>query len=250
MERRGHSPARRVVRLGGERGQTSLMLIPAVAALLFVALLVTIMLGDGVGKRTNTRTAADAASLAAAEEWRNGVDQLFQQLLGHPGDAVGLVNQLLSLDVEGFQQAEARQAADRLASANGAEVVAFSVRHTSRGLEYHVRTRSTGTVKNTDTKPEGDAVALVDFRNGLCFRSAGIGLYVNGRCLGELPLPPAVTSTTTVPAASPTTTEPKKPPPSHTTTPSPTTSVIVSQPPPTFPPDGMGDLRWRVRLVE
>lgn len=230
----------------GERGQSSMMLVPAVAGLLFIALLVTVMLGDGVGKRTDTRTAADAAALAAAQEWRDGVDDLVQRALDNPGLSLGLVKQLLDLDVESFHQVEARDAATELADSNGAELVAFSSRLTSRGLEYHVQTRSKKAVAKTDTKPEGEAVALVEFREGLCFRGGRIGLLVRGACLDELPLPPRQSTTTTISPTSSTTTSSTSP----TTSPSPTTTVIVNQPEPTFPPDGMGGLRWRVRLVE
>ncbi|WP_426562836.1 hypothetical protein ACPPVT_18475 [Angustibacter sp. McL0619] len=218
----------------GDDGQTSLLLIPAVAGLLAAVLLVITMLGDGVQKRTQTRTSADAAALAAAEAWREAVDDLYEQALeGSFPARVRLLHALLDGDPTDLDGGAARSQAERFASSNGAELTGFDVRVGPRGVEYLATTRSLTDVHDTQTKPEARAVARAEPRSGLCADGGRLGIVVGGHCLtgsGAFPTPEAT------PTSTPTGT------PSGTATPTPTPT-----PTPTL---DLEPLRWRVGLVE
>lgn len=185
-----------------ERGQASIVLILAVPALLFVALVIISVAGDGVVKRTETSTAADAAALGAAEEWRTYVARIVERADGADVDvALDRLRPLLTTDVALLNQGPVAARARELAAANGAQVTRLNVHRTARGLEFSVDTRNIDTVAHTATRAEADASAVVDLTGGACWVGSRLGLEYDGHCLAwadledalapEPPPPPA-----------------------------------------------------------
>lgn len=208
-----------------QRGQASMVLVLAVPALLVIALILITVLGDAVGKRTQTSTAADAAALAAAEEWRSYVEREIDQadnLL--PAAALDRLRALLTTDAVLLDQGAVASRARELAAGNHAEVTSLSVRRTARGLEFAVATRNLDAVNQSTTKAEASATAVVELTAGACWRGPLLGLVYQRHCLDwaglkdELvPEPPKATG-----GPSPT------PTPSPSPTPSPTPKVALT----------------------
>jgi len=195
-----------------------MVLVLAVPALLVIALILVSVLGDAVMKRTETSTAADAAALAAAEEWRSYVaDELgaADDLL--PAEALDRLRVLLTTDAALLDRGRVASRARELAAGNDATVTSLTVRRTVRGLEFAVSTRNVDVVNESSARAEAQATAAVELTAGACWRGAVLGLVYEGRCLDweglsdELvPAPPRE------PAPEP---DPDEPTPSPTPTP-------------------------------
>lgn len=237
---------RRFVCVGpaADEGQASITLIPLVAGLVAFSLVFLLPLGDATNSRTQTRTAADAAALAAAEAWKADVVTAFERATNAPGEgnAYGLLRQLLRSPVSEYGRGSA-DAARRFAARNDGTVLALEPRPTAGGLEYRVRTQSQQQVEETTQFTYGEASARVELRGGLCFVGGGtaLGLVLNGRCSSVLPDPPL-------------------PPPPPPPPPPPLPGEPLPEPPeppeieppslPVGPPDGLGRLVIQVRLVD
>ena len=103
----------------GERGSLHVLTIPTAIAFLTIAVLVIAMYGSATDDRRSTGTAADAAALAAAQEWDDHLGLLSGLHLG----ALDLVSFWGVLDVPpvtGDVRAEMREAAEEYAERNGA----------------------------------------------------------------------------------------------------------------------------------
>lgn len=206
-----------------QRGQASMVLVLAVPALLVIALILITVLGDAVGKRTQTSTAADAAALAAAEEWRSYVaDELDRADNLLPTAALDRLRGLLTTDAVLLDQGAVASRARELAAGNNAEVTSLSVRRTARGLEFAVGTRNLDAVNESTTRAEASATAVVELTAGACWRGPFLGLVYQGHCLDwaglkdELvPEPPKETA-------------PPEPTPGPTPSPSPTPTPKVA----------------------
>lgn len=187
-----------------------MVLILAVPALLFVALVIIGVAGDGVMKRTETSTAADAAALGAAEEWRTYVNQVFIRANGASlGDALAWLKPILTTDAAQLDQSAVGARARQLAADNGSEVTSLNIRRTARGLEFTVSTRNLDAVTRTTTKARAEATAVVELTAGACWKGARLGVRRAGDCLAWLDLSDALTPT---------------PPPDDEPTPSPSPS--------------------------
>lgn len=168
-----------------ERGMASTVLILAVPALVAVALLLIAMFGDAVTKRTQTSTAADAAALAAAEQWRSYVDDLLDGAGGLPPDrTLDRLRPLLTTNATALDAGTVQHRARQLAAANDAELLSLNVRLTGRGLEFAVRTRSLQPAHQTSTRLESTATAEVEVRGGVCFRGSRLGIVQPYGCAG------------------------------------------------------------------
>lgn len=224
-------------RLGGDdEGQASLMLIPIVVGLVALSITFLLPLGDAVDGRTQTRTAADAAALAAAEAWKADLILAFDGAVEAPGEgqAYGLLQQLLRIPLAEFgrdTEAQARLFADR----NKSTVLSVAARPSVVGMEYRVRTRSRQLVEETAQYTYAEATARVELRSGLCFLGDGtrLGLVVRGVCASTLPALPV----------------PALPAPVEGLPPLEVPEVELPALP-VGPPEGLGRLVVRVRLVE
>lgn len=177
-----------------ERGQMSMVLVLAVPALLVVALIIITVVGDGMVKRTETSTAADAAALAAAEEWRTYVGQAIVAADGQdPDDAIDRLRALLTTDAALLDSSGIGSRARELAAANNAKVTSLSIRRAGAGIEFAVETRNLDTVNETSIRPTSRATAVVELTGGACWRGARLGLVYHGDCLGWSDLKDALT---------------------------------------------------------
>lgn len=169
----------------GERGMASTVLIIAIPALVAVALLFVTMLSDGLSRRTRTSTAADAASLAAAEQWRSYVDDVLNGADGlAPDRTLDRLQPLLTADAATLDASRIQRRARDLAGANDATLLSLSTRLTGRGVEFSVRTRSLRPANDTAIRLESSATAVVEVSGGVCFRGSRLGLLLGGSCTG------------------------------------------------------------------
>lgn len=232
-----------------DRGQSSVVIVGAVAVIAAAVFALIPALGGGVQKEQRTRTAADAAALAAAESYRDAAADLF------PSSIVGNDLRLAALKQAGRTSATAlvggaRSEAARLASANDARLSSLRISPLPGGIRFTATTRANETTGSH--RAESTSTAQISLGDGpLCFAgSAGaLGIRINGACVslvdfepGDLPDEPG--------------SEPTPSPSTTTTAPEPTTSA-------TEPPDLEGtslvkvldrlfggQLPWNVRLTD
>jgi hypothetical protein len=156
-----------------ERGQALPALALIVAGLVAFTVFVMVPLGSANDRRAQTRTAADAASLAAvdsaAESIRGIGSLLLPGLGGPPGSGNGLLDLLDGLEAEG------QAAALEYAARNDAELVDFRMTVSLAGarpvIEAYAATRSDRQIESTDSYAHAEATARTDVLGGLC----GIG---------------------------------------------------------------------------
>jgi hypothetical protein len=226
------TPKPRVIRLRcrpSDRGQGSLLLVVAIPALVVGAMLLISMVGDGVQKRTETRTAADAAALGAATSWQKDVDSRFAAVIGSGPISLDAAAAFLLSDVTLFGDPES--AARSYAARNGADLTSWSVRLDGDRLTFAAATRDQDAVNKTSRHMEADATASVRLRGGLCFSGRHLGLRLGGGCVATLPTVADVTTTVTVTPTPTTTTTPPPGPDPTTTTPTPTPTVTTTTSP-------------------
>lgn len=163
----------------GERG--SILPYMALTAMLLtaLALVIMVMLGDGVDKKRQAATAADAAALAAVGAWADALEEnylsaqkatTFEQFWLHWG-------QPSTLGASGRMQADARQ----FAAANDTTLTGLS----TDALRTAVRARVRGTeaAERTSTRLTGQAAAEVVFQSsGPCVQGGRRGWLENGVC--------------------------------------------------------------------
>lgn len=166
-----------------ERGSMHVLTIPVAVAMLTAAVLVITMLGSATNDRRQAGTAADAAALAAAQEWNEHLGLLHGLHLGIPGPEGfwGIAEQaLLGEDLEEEMNEAARAYAER----NGAELVEDVAVDPER-LEVTARVRHDESVPGTEIRSEATATAGITLRGGLCVGDDGLGWLIDGLCLTE-----------------------------------------------------------------
>src|SRR5690606_27062830 len=129
---------RRETRAERERGSMHVMTIPVAVGLLTVAVLVVSMLGTATSDRRQAGAAADAAALAATQEWNEhlGLLHALHLTVSEPGAFWGLAEEaLLTPSLE----REMREAARAYAEDNGAELAALDI--DTQRLRVTVRVR-------------------------------------------------------------------------------------------------------------
>jgi hypothetical protein len=165
-----------------ERGSMHVMAIPVAVGMVTVAVLVVTMLGSATDGRREAGTAADAAALAATQEWDEHLGLLHGLHLGvsEPEEFWGLAEEALLS--QGLQE-EMYEAAEAYAEGNGAELVGFDV--DPERLQVTVRVEHDEAVPGTAIRPEASATAGITLRGGLCVDGDGLGWLIDGLCLTE-----------------------------------------------------------------
>jgi hypothetical protein len=158
------------------------MTIPIAVGMVTVAVLVVTMLGSATDDRREAGTAADAAALAATQEWDEHLGLLHGLHLGvsEPEEFWGLAEEALLS--QGLQQ-EMYEAAEAYAENNGAELVGFHV--DPERLLVTARVEHDEAVPGTAIRPEASATAGITLRGGLCVDGDGLGWLIDGLCLTE-----------------------------------------------------------------
>jgi hypothetical protein len=159
------------------------MTIPIAVGMLTAAVLVVTMLGSATNDRRQAGTAADAAALAAAQEWNEHLGLLHGLHLGisEPEGFWGITEQaLLGPDL----REEMNEAARAYAERNGAELVGDIAVDPER-LRVIARVRHDDSVPGTEIRSEATATAGITLRGGLCLGSEGLGWLIDGLCRTE-----------------------------------------------------------------
>jgi hypothetical protein len=205
-----------------DRGSVSLFLVPATVALLFVTFLAIAVIGSATNDRRESTTAADAAALAAAQEWQDSLKDYFDLHAGasEHGAFWGLAGTRLQ-DVTSSSAMQASAAS--FAARNDAELVDFAVDFAT--AQVFVRVRNNDTVPQSSKRVESTATAGLEFRSGLCRSGVRLGYLIAGACR-------------TVPDVLPTPTPTPSPSPGQT--PPPVTPEPI---PPFSAPSGLGGFR-------
>lgn len=166
----------------GERGSMHVMTIPIAVGMVTVAVLVVTMLGSATDDRREAGTAADAAALAATQEWDERLGLLHGLHLGvsEPEEFWGLAEEALLS--QGLRE-EMYEAAEAYAERNGAELVGFDV--DPERLLVTVRVEHDEAVPGTTIRPEASATAGITLSGGLCVDGDGLGWLIDGLCLTE-----------------------------------------------------------------
>ncbi|MFI2488953.1 pilus assembly protein TadG-related protein [Promicromonospora kroppenstedtii] len=166
-----------------ERGSMHVMTIPVAVGMLSAAVLVIVMFGSATNDRREAGTAADAAALAAAQEWDDRLGLLpALHLLGGERSAFWelLEESLLGPGTEEEMYEAARQYAER----NGAELVGLDVDVARLRVTAEVRHHEV--VPGTGLSSEARATAGIRLSGGLCL-DGGLGWMIDGECVTEAP---------------------------------------------------------------
>lgn len=166
-----------------ERGSMHVMTIPVAVGMLTAAVLVITMVGSATNDRREAGTAADAAALAATQEWDEHLGLLHGLHLGvsEPEAFWELAEEaLLGPELE----EEMREAAEAYAENNGAELVGPPHIDPAR-LTVTVEVRHMDAVPGTDLRSTASATAGITLRGGLCVGDDGLGWLIDGLCLTE-----------------------------------------------------------------
>lgn len=217
------------VRAGDDEGSTLVALPVLVVCLVSLALAVLVPWGDAAASRTTSRTAADAAALAAAHAWDDGLHPLWAPVAS--GDRTAATH-LLALPPHSHALAGVRAAAQQYADANGEDLVSLTVvARPSSAIGFRATTRSRHAVTGTAERTEATSTAEVRLESGLCLAGGNFGLRTATGCLTTLPEPPA-------------------PPAPPAADPAAVPAVAVPAPPPGLGDLHLGPLRSTVRLAE
>ncbi|GAA1849926.1 pilus assembly protein TadG-related protein [Myceligenerans crystallogenes] len=167
-----------------ERGSLHVLTIPVTVAFVSVAVLVIAMVGTATNDRRQSGAAADAAALAAAQEWDDQLHVLTSLHLG-AGDAAGFWG-LLDAPLAPFDaEDEMRAAAQEYAEANGAELTGLDI--DPETLEVTATVRHDEVVPDTGVHAEASATARIRLAGGLCVESGSLGWLLEDGCVIEPP---------------------------------------------------------------
>lgn len=162
-----------------ERGSMHVLTIPITVGLLSVAVLVIVMVGSATNDRRVAGTAADAAALAATQEWDQHLGLLHGLHLGvsEPEAFWDLAEEALA----GPElKEEMYEAAEVFAERNGAELEHLDV--DTEHLRVTARVRHDQTVPGTTVRSTASATAGITLRGGLCVGGGGLGWLIDGLC--------------------------------------------------------------------
>ncbi|GAA4704775.1 putative Flp pilus-assembly TadE/G-like [Promicromonospora umidemergens] len=165
-----------------ERGSMHVMTIPIAVGLLSAAVLVIAMVGSATNDRREAGTAADAAALAATQEWDRNLGLLHGLHLGvsEPEGFWGLAEgAVLGLELED----DMREAARTFAERNGAELVGFYP--DPENLRVTVEVEHDELIPGTEVRSTASATASITLRGGLCVGEDGLGWLIDGLCATE-----------------------------------------------------------------
>jgi Putative Flp pilus-assembly TadE/G-like len=221
----------------GEQGQALPALVLVVVALLAFTVFVIVPLGSASDRRAESRTAADAAALAAvdsAAESIRGIGAVLPPGLGgSPGGADALRRTLDRLEPEGYAVA-----AD-YAGRNDGDLRDFRMTIFLAGgrpvIEAFAAIRSDEQIEATDRYAQAKATARVDVLGGLCAAGGAWGLELDDgscRAIDDLLAPLPTPTPTPTPTPSPTSTGTRSPSATPSPSPTPTPSELPRPRPP------------------
>jgi hypothetical protein len=158
------------------------MTIPITVGLLSAAVLVIATVGTATNDRREAGTAADAAALAATQEWDQHLGVLHGLHLGvsEPAAFWELAEAaLLGPTLED----EMLEAAEAFAERNGAELVDLDI--DTANLRVTAEVKHDETVPGTEVRPTASATAGIRLNGGLCVGDDGLGWLIDGLCATE-----------------------------------------------------------------
>ncbi|MGI5189390.1 pilus assembly protein TadG-related protein [Promicromonospora sp. CA-289599] len=160
------------------------MTIPITVGMLSAAVLVITMVGSATSDRREVGTAADAAALAAAQEWDEHLGVLNALHLGVPGLAAfwGILDEPALTD---DARAEIYAAAEEYAERNGGELTELRIDPSL--LQVTAEVRNKDEVPVAGVRSEASATAQVRLTGGLCLGDDGLGWRVDGECVTDEP---------------------------------------------------------------
>lgn len=166
-----------------ERGSMHVMTIPVAVGMLTAAVLVIAMFGSATNDRREAGTAADAAALAAAQEWddRLGLLPALHLLTGERSAFWDLLGEAL---LDPGTRDEMYAAAQEYAESNGAELVDLDIDVSSLRVTAEVRHQQL--VPGTEIGSVASATAGIRLSGGLCL-DGGLGWMIDGECVTEAP---------------------------------------------------------------
>lgn len=165
-----------------ERGSMHVMTIPIAVGLLSVAILVIAMLGTATDDRREAGTAADAAALAATQEWDEHLGLLHGLHLG-VSESAGFWDLAEEALLGDELKDDMTDAARAFAERNGAELT--YIRIYPDELEVYVEVQHDDTVPSTTIRSKATATAGITLRGGLCVGDDGLGWLIDGLCATE-----------------------------------------------------------------
>jgi len=217
--------------LADDRGATNLLIVPAVAGLVAAAVLVITVVGSATSDSRGSRTAADAAALAAADTWRDGVRAAFDASRWASDPDVFWA--FAGTDLGSLTSGRMTEAARSLAAANDAELVSVDI--DVLRAEVTVRTRNLDAVPGSGQRIESVSTAELRLLSGVCRSGRALGYLVGGSCRTVAPAPEPTPEPEPTPDGELDPDAPPPPPP--------------PPPPPFAPPAGIGAFLAETRLV-
>lgn len=160
-----------------ERGS----MLPYVVAGVFIITLIGYMLigylGDGYDESRQSKAAADAAALAAAESWSQALELEYTKALASssPAEFWSHFGRRLTLT-----KGTADLAAEQYASNNDATVT--SVSYNARTATVEVTVRGNDEIRDTGKRAEATASARIVFEGGICNSKGDLGVSIGGAC--------------------------------------------------------------------
>ena len=165
-----------------ERGSMHVMVIPIALGLVSAAILVVVVLGSATNDRRQSGTAADAAALAAAQEWDEHLG-LLHSLHHTPGgfsDFWGILEEVL---LTAYVRDEMYEAAEVYAERNGAELEDLDFDADS--LQVAVEVKHKDEIPVAKVHSEAEATAQIRLSGGLCQGNGTLGWMLDGECVTE-----------------------------------------------------------------
>jgi len=156
-----------------DQGSASVLVLPAAMAAVALTVLLVVGLGGASQTRRGATTAADAAALAAAQEWRDRIGGQYALDTSTDGTVPSFAGRELG-DLLGGARSRARE----LAVANDAVLESFDV--DPARAEVTVTTRTSQQFAGTTRDFRASAVARIELRSGACRDGATLGLMVSG----------------------------------------------------------------------
>lgn len=217
--------------LQSERGAISLATIPVAAGLVAVTLTAMHMLGSAATQHREAATAADAAALAAAGAWADGVEEAWNAARWSDQDDTFWA--FAGTPLSDYTSATMQSRASDLAAANNAQLMGIWVDPSDGTVTVSVQDLSA--VPHTSTRMEYSASASLRWDSGACRSGAVVGFLTTAGCQTRAPEPPPTPSPTPAPEPS----EGESPEPSPSPTPV----------PPFEAPSGIGSFAVAAHLV-
>ena len=170
----------RLSSLRSERGTIFPYLCVAAAIVALIALLLMSGLGNAIILKKTARNAADAAALAAAENWSRSIKKSYEAPMnsGEQQDNKMIVGR----DVISYSEGN-KEAAINYASLNDAEVVDYKIDRLQGTVTVTVAT--TSFIQGNKKKMYATSTAKLIFAEGICLDRGKIGLQMEKSCISQ-----------------------------------------------------------------